>query len=346
MLTTENRKCFSDLQELDKTPIREVINKSKKIVVFTHQNPDGDALGSALGLYQVLISMGKEATLVVSDHAPDFLKWLPGYHHIVVYDEQKDQAQMEVQHADLLVFIDLSEADRLGSCEELLKVSTAPSILLDHHPQQHPFANFNLIQTTRGSSAEIVYSFLDFFGLSQYLDQAGATCFLTGIITDTLGFKVSSSYPEVFAVTMKLMEKGANKDQIFNEIYHQFSIDRMRLLGFTLSSRMKIYKEQGAACIYLSKSDMDGFNYQKGDSEGFVNYPLSIAGINCSVLFTEQSDHIKLSLRSTGALAVNEIAKKHFYGGGHRNAAGGKFFGSMEAAISSYEAVIKTMNHA
>ncbi len=340
MFTTEIIKCFSELDENTSASIRQLIEKADRIVILTHHNPDGDAVGSSLGLWQALQGKGKQVQVILPDHAPEFLHWLPAYDQVVSFEEAANQVRQFTYEAELIFYLDFSESNRLGPAEELCQNNQAAGIILDHHPSKEPFADYNLISTKKGSAAEIVFGFLEHFEIVDLLDQGGATCLLAGIITDTLGFKVSSSYPELFDVTMKLMRMGAEKDRIFEEVYNQFSLDRMRLLGFSLTSRMKLYPNFGAASIYLSRDDMNAYNYKKGDTEGFVNYPLSIKGISIVAFFTEQADHIKLSLRSKGDVAVNELAKEYFNGGGHRNAAGGKFSGTMEEAINRFEYII------
>ncbi|MBT4409396.1 MAG: bifunctional oligoribonuclease/PAP phosphatase NrnA [Bacteroidetes bacterium] len=341
MFTSGNPNCFKDINNSTEAAVRKLLIESRKIVIFTHKNPDGDAIGSALGLTQALRDRGKDVHVVLPDSAPGFLRWLPAYQDVVIFGYNPEKAKGMVESADLVFCLDFGDTERTGKLEPVVQTFQGPSILLDHHPACKNFASHNFVYTNKGSTAEIVFSFLDHFDLLEYLNESGATCLLTGIITDTLGFKVASSNPDVFEVTMKLMALGANKDLIFDKVYNQYSADRMQLLGFSLSSRMIIYEKYQAACIYLSIADLERFNHKKGDTEGFVNYPLSMANVRFSVLFTEQDDCIKLSLRSKPDFAVNQIAKKYYEGGGHRNAAGGKFFGTMSDAIKSFENILQ-----
>ncbi|MCD6347159.1 MAG: bifunctional oligoribonuclease/PAP phosphatase NrnA [Bacteroidales bacterium] len=342
MLSAENSKCFAELSSSHESAVKELLDTARKVVIFTHKNPDGDALGSALGLSQVLSAMGHQVNIVIPDSAPGFLRWLPGYKDVVIFENTPDKAKMIAASCDLVFCLDFSYPDRVGAAEDLLKTLTVPIILIDHHPQQKIFATYNFVLTSRGSTAELLYCFLDHFRLQDMLNEHSATCLLAGMITDTLGFKVNSSYPEVFEVVMNLMALGADKDRVFEEIYNQYSADRMRLLAFSISSRMKIYEESEAACIYLSQADLLQFNNRKGDTEGFVNYPLSIKGVNFSVLFTEQKDHVKLSLRSKGDIFANKFAEKYFQGGGHKNAAGGKYYGSLNETITYFEELLNS----
>jgi len=341
-MTGEIRKCFEIISEKSKSSLLSILKGKHKIVIASHKNPDGDAIGSALGLAGVLRNAGHQVDVLIPDSAPAFLNWLPAYKKVVVYDFQPDKVMSLVREADLLLILDLSHPDRMGDMQVILSEFSGLSLQIDHHPGSGGFTTVSAIDSGIGSTSELIYHFLDWIGFFPYLDADSATCLLTGIITDTLGFKVASSYPDVFSVVMKLMEAGADKDMAFDQIYNQYSEDRFRLLGFSLASRMKVFPEQGAAYLYLSQKDTAAFNHKKGDTEGFVNYPLSIKGIDLSVFFTEHEDHIKLSLRSTGKFNVNEIASIHFNGGGHHNAAGGKFYGTMDEALEFFESLIKT----
>lgn len=342
MLSAENSKCFAELSSSDTSAIKELLITPRRVVIFAHKNPDGDALGASLGLSQVLTAIGHKVNIVIPDSAPRFLRWLPGYKDIVVYENTPDKAKNLAAKGDLVFCLDFGDTERVGALENTLKAISAPLILIDHHPRNEVFAKYNFVLTSRGSTAELVYCFLDHFEMQDFINEHGATCLLAGIITDTLGFKVNSSYPEVFEVTMKLMALGADKDRIFEKVYNQYSANRMRLLAFSISSRMKIYEEQEAACIFLSQADLMQFDHKKGDTEGFVNYPLSIDGVNFSVLFTEQKDHIKLSLRSKGEIYANKFAEKYFHGGGHKNAAGGEYYGSLDEAITYFEELLNS----
>ena len=340
MQTTEFQNCFSLEGSLLKS-VRKLINSAGKIVVISHQNPDGDAVGSALGLALALKRMGKEISVVLPDAAPDFLEWMPGYDLVITHDRAAKRVSQIFQDAELMIAVDLSQTERMGDLSACWVDSKIPSIHIDHHPGSGGFATHSIIHTGCGSTSEMIYHFLDQLGWLTYLDRDAGTCLLTGIITDTLGFKVASSYPGVFGVVMELMKLGADKDQVFDRVYNQSHEGRLRLLGFSLSERMKVYPEEAAACIFLTYEDMNRFNFQKGDSEGFVNYPLTIRDIKLSVLFTQQTDHIKLSLRSKGDLDVNIMAETWFHGGGHKNAAGGRFWGTMEEALQRFEEVIR-----
>lgn len=344
MNTPEIRNCFTNIPTASKAHLDRLLSGPCKVVVASHKNPDGDAVGSALGLAKVLKNQGHEVKVLLPDSMPAFLNWLPGSDEVMIFEYHPEKIKKMVRQADLLFVVDLSDPDRMGDLQLILDGFEGLSVQLDHHPGEGGFTGISCIDVSCGSTSELIYDFIEYAGIIANLDSDAATCLLTGIITDTLGFKVASSYPGIFKVVMRLMEAGANKDLIFDQVYNQYSENRLRLMGFSLAHRMKVFMDQGAACIYLTNKDMEDFQHRKGDTEGFVNLPLSIKGIHLSVLFTEQEDHIKLSLRSTGQLSVNDISKAHFNGGGHHNAAGGRFYGSMSEALAYYEELVKNIS--
>ena len=326
--------------------VRETFLKPSKILILTHKNPDGDAVGSAIGLKWILSKLGHTVQVAIPDDSPAFLKWLPGHEEIEVHDRKPNTAIPQLfKDCDLIICADFNTPERLGALEPLYRESGKPTFLIDHHPNGEPFTTFNLIDPGKGSTSELVYLFIDKLGFSSFMSVEAATCLLAGVMTDTVGLKVNCSYPEVFETVAALMRFGADKDRIHHEIYNTHSANRMRLLGYSLNKNMKILPEYKTAYIALTLSELNSFHHKKGDTEGFVNYPLAIAGIVFSVLFTEQNDHIKLSLRSTGKFPANKFAQKYFLGGGHLNAAGGRFMGTMKEALEHFESVLPEYEH-
>lgn len=328
-------------QEFGWPDLKKIFVNPCKVLILTHKNPDGDAVGSALGLQLVLSQLGHSVDVVIPDNSPSFLKWLPGHDKIHVHDRKSGKCIPQLfSDCDLIICADFNTPERLGKVEPHFRGSSKPSLLIDHHPGGDRFTNYQIVDSSKGSTAELVFLVVNKLQLVEFIGVDAATCLLAGIMTDTVGLKVSSSYPEIFETVASLMRLGADKDRIYFEIYNMFSADRMRLLGYSLERNMKILEEYRTAYIALTKNELNTYRHRKGDTEGFVNYPLSIANIVFSVLFTEQNDHIKLSLRSRGSFPANEFAQKYFLGGGHRNAAGGKFFGTMEEAIQQFESVL------
>lgn len=329
-------------QKLWMDEFRTLLLNPRKVLILTHKNPDGDAVGSALGLKWILQRLGHSANVAIPDDSPLFLKWLPGHNEICVHDRKSGVNIPQLfQDCDLIICSDFNTPERLGSVEPLYRQSNKPSLLIDHHPVREEFTRMQLVDSSKGSTSELVFLLIGKLGLIEFVGVEAATCLLAGIMTDTVGLRVSCSYPEIFETVAALMRLGADKDRIYHEIYNMFSADRMRLLGYSLDKNMKILPELRTAYIGLTKNELNSYHHRKGDTEGFVNYPLSIAGIVFSVLFTEQNDHIKLSLRSCGSFPANDFAQKHFLGGGHRNAAGGRFFGTFKEAVDRFESVLE-----
>jgi phosphoesterase RecJ-like protein len=321
--------------------VRRLFLSPCNVLILTHKNPDGDAVGSALGLKWILQKIGHKVDVVIPDDSPLFLKWIPGHQEIHVHDRKSGHLIPPLfADCDLIICADFNTPERMGSVEPLFVQSSKPSLLIDHHPVREPFTTSQIVDSTKGSTSELVFLLVQKMQLVDYVGVESATCLLTGIMTDTVGLKVSCSYPEIYETVAGLMRLGADKDRIYHEIYNMFSADRMRLLGYSLDKVMKVIPEYRTAFIALTISELNNYHHKKGDTEGFVNYPLSISGIVFSVLFTEQKDHIKLSLRSQGSFPANDFANKYFNGGGHKNAAGGKYFGTMQEAVSRFESLL------
>ena len=342
-LADKNKASYCPIVENILEEFKKFLSEPRNLLILSHKNPDGDAVGSALGFKHILTAMGHTVTAAVPDAAPGFLKWLPGHKDLIIFERKngKKAAAEAFRTADMIICVDFNSPDRLGDLECLFRAGTSPTLLIDHHPPQEQFTDMTRIDPTRGSTAELIYLMAVSLEMEAMISPDAATCLLAGIMTDTVGFKVSCSYPEIFETVASLMRLGGNKDRIYEEVYGQFSSDRMRLLGYSLVQKMKIIPGTGAAYIDLTRAELKQFNHKKGDTEGFVNYPLSIGEVIFSVLFTEQEDHIKLSLRSTGNFPANEFASRYFNGGGHLNAAGGRFFGNMEQALKHFEGAVE-----
>lgn len=316
---------------------QEQIGKARKIVLVTHLSPDGDAMGSSLGLYHYLQDLGKEVRVVVPNAFPYFLKWMNGAKDIVVNTYIPTVAEALIKNADLIFCLDFNTLKRIGALGELVEQSSAKKILIDHHLD--PDKDFDVVISYPkiSSTSEIVFRFITQLGDFERITPAVAECIYTGMMTDTGGFTYNSNDPEIFEIISMLLKKGVDRDHIYREVFNNYSEQRFRLLGFTLSQRMKIYPERKASLIYLSLEDQKQFNLTKGDTEGFVNYPLSIKGILFSVFIREDDELTKVSLRSQGDFPCNKFAADFFNGGGHLNASGGEFYGSVEDAILLFE---------
>lgn len=317
------------------------IDRSEKIVITTHLSPDGDALGSSLALYHYLKNRGLNARIIVPNSFPNFLKWMKGANEIDIYEYNPAAAKHILSNADLIFCLDYNISKRVGDMGTALETSTAKKILIDHHLS--PGEDFDVIVSHPGisSTSELIFRLLFQAGKYETLTRAEAECIYCGMMTDTGGFTYNSSDPEIFEIISLLLRKNVDKDAIYSQVFHNYSADRFRLLGFTLSQRMEVYPELHSALIHLTREDQAPFRFSKGDTEGFVNYPLSIKNIIFSTFIREDEGVIKLSFRSQKSFPCNEFAAEFFNGGGHLNASGGEFYGTYQEALNTYSRGLK-----
>jgi len=325
----------------EKKRLQELLTGKKKILLTTHTNPDGDAIGSSLAMYHYLTKKGHDVTAVVPNHFPKFLSWLPGSQNIMIYERQAKKVQAVLKQADLIFSLDYNSLKRVGNFTDVLERADQPKILIDHHiePELDSF-EVSFATTTTSSTGELVYEFIDLFGDTALIDKTIAEAIYTGIVTDTGSFSYAANTPKTYAITADLVEKGVDAEKIHRLIYDTFSENRLRLLGFAISQRLTVWDKYHAALIYLTKEDLNHFKYKIGDIEGVVNYPLMMEKINLSILLTEKDNQIRMSFRSKGNFSVNDLARNHFSGGGHRNAAGGRNFISMKKTINQVKQVL------
>lgn len=326
------------IAQADTDEICRLIEKSHKIIITTHLSPDGDALGSALAMYHYLTRNRKRVKVMVPNSFPYFLKWMPGASDIQIFEYNPEAGKHNLTEADLIFCLDYNIPKRVGAMSEPLEKSAAKKVLIDHHLQPGDIFDVTVSHPEIASTSELVFRFLFQTGEYAQMTQTEAECIYCGMMTDTGAFTYNSGNPEIYEIISLLLRKNIDKDKIFSHVYNNYSADRFRLLGFVLSQRMKIYPELNAALIYLSREDQLQFNVNKGDTEGFVNYPLSIRDIIFTTFIREDDDLIKLSFRSQGTFPCNEFASDFFSGGGHLNASGGEFYGSIEDALTFYEA--------
>ena len=328
------------MKNIDKTVIQEVetiLKGVKNVVIVTHFNPDGDAIGSSLGLYHFLKKEGYKPSIVVPNSAPQFLHWLPGFENIQHFEDHPDESKTLIDESELIVFLDFNVLDRTQGMQEYLHSINTKKMLIDHHPEPEDFADVIVSTTEVSSTSELLYEVLTGLGAADKIDAIISECLYTGIMTDTGSFSYNSSSPDTYYIVSRLIENGIDKDKIYWKVYDNYSIDRMRLLGHCLNNKLKVFPKYAAAYISITKEELEAFNYQPGDSEGFVNYPLSIKGIVFSVIFIEHEERIKISFRSKGNFYANRFAAKYFNGGGHRNAAGGNSEDSLRKTLERFE---------
>lgn len=317
--------------------LRERLSKgNENILIISHRNPDGDAMGSSLGLYNVLAKTNNTVNLMMPNDFPGFLKWMRFAGQTVIFSKEEEKAVRLLKSATLLFTLDFNDPGRVREFEEHVKNSAALKILIDHHPDPEDFADITISHTEVSSTAELVYEFILAAGLSQWMDKDVAECIYTGIMTDTGCFSYNSSRPETYQVLSELLNCNIEKDKVYSLVYDNFSYDRMRLMGHCLDKKMQYLPSYHTAYITLTQEEMREYNFRVGDSEGFVNLPLSIRGVVLSALFTENKDVVKISLRSKGDFAVNRICAEHFNGGGHKNAAGGESHETLEKTVEKF----------
>ena len=317
--------------------LKQLIDASNNIVIVPHLNPDGDAMGASLGLNHVLKKLGKEVNVVTPTAYPVFLSWMKGSDDAVNFEQHASLAVALLNNADLLIYVDFNCLKRAGELEkEILKLDVKKA-MIDHHPYPDEIADVMVSVPSCSSTCELIYHLIIQMGWNQYVETNAAECFYTGIMTDTGSLSYNSSNPETYRMVAGLLEKSIDKDNIHQLVFHSNSFSRMKLLGHVLGSKLFLMPEQGAAYMWLDKSELQQHDFKQGDTEGFVNYPLSIEGINISAFFMEQDDKIKCSFRSRGSFPVNKFSELNFSGGGHRNAAGGESTISLKKSVEKFK---------
>ena len=318
--------------------IKEFLATKKEIVLVPHKNPDGDAIGASLAMYLFLRKKGHKVKVVAPNDYPEFLKWLPGSDEVLKFDMQNRQSKDAIHTADMIFLLDFNMLNRVGDdMEKTLETFKGPFTMIDHHQEPATIAKFLYSDTTICSTCQMVYHFIDMLDDLTLIDDKIATCIYTGILTDTGSFRFASTTSTTHRIVAELIDKGADNSRIHNNVYDTNSFNRLQLLGKALSN-MVVIEEFATAYITLSQEELDQFNFQKGDTEGVVNYALSVVGVNLAAIFIEDLNNkiIKISLRSKGAFSVNQFARKYFNGGGHDNAAGGRSDVSMDSTISKF----------
>ncbi|SDR95184.1 bifunctional oligoribonuclease/PAP phosphatase NrnA [Gramella sp. MAR_2010_147] len=315
--------------------------KAENIVIVPHKGPDGDAMGSSLGLMHFLRDKGHNAIVVAPNDYPHFLKWLPGSDEVIIYESNKEKADAVIAEAQIVFTLDFNNLSRCGLMQDSLLASDAVFVMIDHHQEPSDYANYTYSDSEMSSTCEMVYKFIDKLRASKKITPEIATCLYTGIMTDTGSFRFASTSSDTHRVIADLIDKGAGNAQIHNNIYDTNSENKLQLLGTALQN-LKVIKELRTAYISLSQEELDKHNFKKGDTEGFVNYGLSLDGIIFAVIFIEKEneDLIKISFRSKGDFNVNKFARAHFEGGGHINAAGGKSNISLNDTIVKFNKIL------
>jgi len=321
--------------------LNSLVGQAKNIVLICHINPDGDAIGSQLAFYYYLKSIGREAEMISPNYLQEFLKWMDGSERITIFIREREKSIRMIREADLIILLDFNQPGRLGEAMDHVVESKARKVIIDHHLNPADFADLLISDPSKCSTAELVHELIKEINGTDIISKAYAEALYVGIITDTGNFEHGNFTGNTYRTVADLIDAGIDKVKIYNKIYNNFSVDRMRLQGLALNGRMVILPELKSAYIYLSKKDLKGYNNVKGDTEGFVNMPLSIKNIVFSTLFIEKDGFVKLSFRSKGTFPVNEFAARWFSGGGHLNASGGEFSGTLDEAIAHFLRVLE-----
>ena len=322
--------------------INQLLKPENKIVIITHYNPDGDAIGSSLGLKHFLKQKGLEADVIVPNDFPKFLKWMPEAKKIIIADYKRKQAGEAIYNADVIFILDFNASNRSGNLVgPWIEKARATKILIDHHQQPEDF-DFVYSDTTIPATSQMVYHFIEALDEEKLVNQDIADCLYTGIMTDTGGFRFRSTSATTHRIIANLIEKGADPAMITSNTWDTNTVSRLHLLSLILS-RIEVVKDGKVAILWLKRDELKEFGFQKGDTEGFVNYGLSIMGTQVSAFFMEDlyEDFIKISFRSKEDVDVNQFSRKYFNGGGHINAAGGKYFKSIEDTIEDFKEKIE-----
>ncbi|WP_203257283.1 DHH family phosphoesterase [Hyunsoonleella ulvae] len=325
----------------DITAIKQLLSTPKHIVVVPHKNPDGDAIGSTLGLSHFLKKYHHNIQVITPNDYPEFLKWVPGENTILKYDSQTEACNKAIENADIVFTLDFNAFHRTGAMEPILKSSTAIKILIDHHEEPDNYAKYSYSDVSMSSTCEMIYHFIDMLGSTDKVDAEIATCLYLGIMTDTGSFRFPSTTSTTHRIVAELIDKGAKNADIHNNVFDTNSYNRLQLLGCALSN-LKVLPELRTAYITLSQEELRRFDYKKGDTEGVVNYALSLENIIFAAIFIEdkQEGIIKISLRSKGNFSVNEFSRAHFNGGGHNNAAGGRSETSLRSTVEKFLSIL------
>jgi phosphoesterase RecJ-like protein len=318
--------------------LNQLISNAQNILITCHKSPDGDAIGSSLGWAEYLRSLGKDATVIVPDQYPDFLKWMPNTEKIVRYDKHKEKCNMLFKITDLIFCLDYNTPSRVDEMESSLVGSPAPKVLIDHHLDPNVPAVLTISQPEASSTSELVFRIVWQLGGFERLSKQFAVPVYCGMMTDTGGFLYNSTRPEIYFIIGELLTKNIDKDKIYRNVYHNYSEDRIRMMGYVMYEKLVYVPELHAAYYTLTKEEQKRFNFLKGDAEGLVNIPQQIKGLKLSISLREDSDKPNLvwvSLRSVDDFPCNKMAEEFFNGGGHLNASGGRVNGTMQDAVET-----------
>jgi len=320
--------------------VHKLLDEPQKIVIVTHWSPDGDALGSSLGMYHYLLSRKHTVTVVTPNDYPRFLNFLPGNDKVIDFQKNAKTGKAAIAKADMIFCMDFNSLKRIEELGKEVEKSKATKVIIDHHQKPDTFADYLIHSVEASSTCELVYGFISANEDGELITKKVATCLYTGIMTDTGSFSFSSTTATTHSCAAMLILAGAENEKIHQQIYNDSTEDRLRLLGYCLSEKLTVLKDYNTAFFSLRADELKKFNHKKGDTEGVVNYALSIAGIEFAAFFVERDGGVKSSFRSKSEFDVNQFARKHFNGGGHQHAAGGNSDVSLDEVVLQFIAVL------
>lgn len=311
----------------------------RDIAIVTHRNPDGDAIGASLGLYHFLKEQGHTIHVISPSEYPDTFAWMSEVEKIIIYDVDPETTKSVIERSDIIFCLDFNALDRIDKVGELIAPTKSRKVMIDHHLYPEPFSDYTLSDTSASSTCELIFDFIKDVKGMRYMNPTIGECLFTGILTDTGSFKYSTS-AKLYRIVAELLEVGVDDYKVQDLIFNSLKEKHLRLLGHCLNNRMEILEEYNTGIITLTKEDYTNFDIQRGDTEGIVNYLLKVSNVKMAVFITEQPTIVKISLRSKGDFSVQEIAKRHFKGGGHRNASGGYSFQSLQATVERFKSLL------
>lgn len=334
---------ISPLQEDKKIKaLRTMIDDAERIVAIVHMSPDGDAIGSATAFQSVMTKIGKDVRIVIPDMMLSSLRSLPGAKEAIDATRYPDFAHQLINDADMIMCLDFNELSRIGKLGDVVAKSSAKKALIDHHLHPSDFADVCISRPEMSSTCYLLFKVLCALEMFDYIEKPAAESLLTGMMTDTGNFSYNAADPDIYIVVSELLKKGADKEKIYRKQFETHSLNSMRLNSYAILNKMDVWEDMGAALITLSREELNTFHYVKGDTEGLVNRPLAIPGVVYSAFLREEDGYVKVSMRSLGNFPVNELCRNHFGGGGHLNAAGGEFEGTLEEAVSLFRSLLQT----
>jgi bifunctional oligoribonuclease and PAP phosphatase NrnA len=323
--------------------LKSILEVPKKITIIPHRNPDGDAMGSTLALYHFLHKLKHDVVVISPNEFPEFLSWMPASEKVLVFEKNIENCTSILNNSDLIFTLDFNALHRTGELmQATLEKLDKTFVMIDHHEFPDTFAKYIFSDTKYGSTCEMVYHFIHQLKLENLIDKTIATCIYTGIVTDSGSFRFPKTTSTTHHLVADLIDKGVENSAIHNQLFDTSSYNRLQLLGRALQN-MKLMTDYKTSYITLSQEELDTFHFEKGDTEGIVNYALSIKGIDFAAIFIENvaEQIIKISFRSQGSFDVNEFSRNYFSGGGHKNAAGGKSDKSLQETVADFERIVK-----